>query len=486
MSTLAPEVAVVPAATVSPTAKYQVLVGALMVQLILGTIYGYSIFWGPLDRVVWPEVVTQARAAEMVAVGTPLVAAMVVTDETAVKKERAVRQQKLTYSFAICLLAFALSMIFAGRLQDIIGPRFTALIGGLLVGIGFLISGQIDSLATSPGSRLVLLWLTIGLLAGIGIGFAYVCPIAALVKWFPQQKGLMSGIAVAGFGMGAYVFSQKTRIGAAGYIESHGIISLFNVHALICLLAVGLGALLLRNPPAGYAAAAKKAAGSGVDLTWRQTLRTGRFYLIWLMFFSGAMAGLMVIGIMKPFAGFQLVAAAEAAKTSLTETLRAELLLKGTAAVGVLALFNAGGRVFWGLVSDRIGRTLSLIIMFSLQGVTLLLLNALDTTTQLAAGAACVGFNFGGCFALFPSLTADLFGSKNIGANYGWVFTSYGVAGVAGIWAGTTALVWFGNYSVAFTFAAIMCFISAVLAIVLRKISARRVTVESGFPVKAA
>ncbi len=524
MSTLTSDYLARPAVA-GGTTKYQVLIGALLIQLILGTVYGYSIFWEPLDRSVWPQVVTEAQAASL---GTLPAGTVVVADDAALKRERAVRQKYLTYSFAICLLAFATTMIFAGRLQDLIGPRSTAAIGGVLMAVGFLVAGQMshritfllchalligaiviaglllfhalaarldrerfpllqyiphglvtvaviagvllgnDYVSQGPRDRLFLLWATIGLLAGVGIGFAYVCPIAALVKWFPQHKGLMSGIAVAGFGFGAYIFSHKSIIGATNFIGSHGITALFNVHALICLLSIGIGAALLRNPPADYAVPARKgAASAGRDLTWQETLRTGRFYLIWLMFFSGSMAGLMVIGILKPFAGAQLVAAAERGGAALTEAMRADLLLQGTTAVGMLSIFNAIGRIFWGLVSDRIGRRASLMLMFSLQGITLLLLSALDTRLLLAAGAACVGFNYGGCFALFPSLTADLFGSKNLGANYGWVFTSYGIAGVVGVWAGGTALVMTGSYFAAFAVAAALCFVSAGLAVVL-------------------
>ncbi|GMU21782.1 MAG: MFS transporter [Phycisphaerae bacterium] len=460
----------------SGTAKYQVLVGALIIQLILGTIYGYSIFWEPLDRAVWPPVSIQENAAA----GVPLTAGtLVVASEAEAKQVQDIRRKYLTYSFAICLLSFSVTMIFAGRLQDVVGPRWTAMMGGVLMGGGFLVSGQMNHLVDAADGRLLILWLTIGLLAGAGIGFAYVCPIAALVKWFPRHKGLMSGIAVAGFGLGAYIFSQRTSIGAAGYITRKSILDLFNLHAIICMIAIGSGALLLRNPPAGYAPPALKKGGGGLDLTWRQTLRTGRFYVIWLMFFSGSMAGLMVIGVLKPFAGEQLVEAARQAGAALTLDLQKSLLAEGAAAVGILSVFNAAGRVFWGLLSDRIGRTASLMCMYGLQGVTMLSLTALDTSLALKVGAASVGFNYGGCFALFPSLTADLFGSKNLGANYGWVFTSYGVAGVAGIYVGGTALVMFGSYFNAFALASGMCFLSVALAVILGRMVRQSMAVQT-------
>jgi OFA family oxalate/formate antiporter-like MFS transporter len=141
---------------------------------------------------------------------------------------------------------------------------------------------------------------------------------------------------------------------------------------------------------------------------------------------------------------------------------------KGAVAVGYLAIFNALGRVAWGLLSDRIGRTTAFVAMFVFQAVMMFLLVGMKTERSIAIAACIVGFNFGGNFALFPSATADLFGAKNIGANYGWVFTSYGIAGVVGIYAGNTAKTMTGSYQAAFVLAACLCALSAVLAIGLQ------------------
>jgi OFA family oxalate/formate antiporter-like MFS transporter len=330
-------------------------------------------------------------------------------------------------------------------------------VASILIGMEY--AGRLRSF-----DKLMLLWSTIGFLAGAGIGFAYVCPIAALVKWFPEQKGLVSGIAVAGFGFGAYLFSQK--FGALGFIRSHGITTFFVVHGLVCLVAVTLGALLLRNPPTTVNPAAAKPAA---DSSWQQTLRQPAFYVLWLMFFSGAMAGLMVIGIIKVFAGEQLISAAAASgSASDLGGTTADLMAKGAAVVGWLAIFNAAGRVAWGFISDRIGRTPTFVLMFLFQACTMFLLGRMNTELSLAVTASIVGFNFGGNFALFPSATADLFGARNLGANYGWVFTSYGLAGVAGIAAGNAAKILTGSYSAAFVLAAVLCLVSAALALSLR------------------
>lgn len=502
-----------------------------MIQLILGTVYGYSIFWQPLESKLWPPIVTESEAATLTNHDTNSeVGRVVVADASAAAREREHRFGLLKYAFGMCLLSFAASMVVAGRLQDVRGPRFTATVGGVLLGAAFLLAGAINTMgvyyachaalmgaavvvlltlidaispkeprprgpawnylpygvmtavmvvgillaqryvSNSPSNKVLLLWATVGLLAGTGIGFAYVCPIAALVKWFPLSKGLVSGIAVAGFGLGAFVLSGRSRFGAVAFIEAHGIENFFFIHGVIAATLVCAGALLLRNPPTVSPAPASDPRSTGGESTWRELFHSGRFYGVWIMFFSGAMAGLMVIGILKPFAGSQLAQAAQQAQGTLTDSVRSELLLRGATAVGVLALSNAAGRVAWGWLSDRLGRSVTMTVMFALQGITLLSLTTLDTEFELAVGAACVGFNFGGNFALFPSLTADLFGTKNFGANYGWVFTSYGIAGVLGVWAGNTAQQISGSYSAAFAVAAALCFGSALLSLWIARI----------------
>lgn len=512
--------------------RYLVLIGAVIVQLILGTVYGYSIFWQPLTADVFPEVITAREQAIRIDRGEEVAeSVLVVADETQRSRRLAVQQGYLKYAFSICILSFAVVMVIAGRIQDVTGPRFPAIVGAVLMALGFLIAGLMNhpivfflchaafvgaltivllmvqyailgrldpekvplvryvpmgivAAAVVAGvtlgneyvgrlgelDELFVIWGTVGFLAGAGIGFAYVCPIAALVKWFPNNKGLVSGIAVAGFGFGAYLFKGES-LGALGYIETHGITRFFLVHAAICFAGVTIGAMLLRNPPGA-------AEGSAVSLDrgdseWQDTLRRPAFYVLWLMFFSGAMAGLMVIGIVKVFAGEQLVQAAGAGGTSLPEDEVASLLLKGAAAVGWLAIFNAVGRVVWGFVSDLIGRTAAFVAMFLFQAVMMFLLIGMKSEASLAVAASIVGFNFGGNFALFPSATADLFGTRNLGANYGWVFTSYGIAGVAGIAAGNTAKLATGSYAAAFTLASVLCLLSAALAIGLA-VSQRR------------
>ncbi len=512
--------------TSSNAVRWRVLAGGILIQMLLGTIYGYSIFWTPLTSEVFPEVITQAEASRITAAGESVEDYRVVEDEAAAERQQALHQSYLRYAFSICVLSFALVMIFAGRLQDLKGPRVPALIGGFLIGGGFLTAGLMASpivfylahaafagaivLALLMLSRVLLsafqaqrgpiadylpwaivtgvivaaitlanqyvgrlgewdavflLWGTIGFLAGAGVGFAYVCPIAALTKWFPNNKGLVSGLAVAGFGFGAYFFKGDPYIfstewltipilGAQGFADAFGIQALFVAHGLVCVFGIGIGALMLKNPPG---VPLKAAVGS--ESVWQETLRSPAFYMLWLMFFSGSVAGLMVIGIVQPFVSEQLVGTG-------MELGRATAI--GTAAVGYLAVFNALGRIIWGLVSDRLGRTAVFIGVFVIQAIVMFLLGHLTSPVALSVAAAAVGFNYGGKFALFPSATSDFFGAKNLGANYGWLFTSYGIAGVVGIAAGNAARVLTGSYVAAFTIAGLLCLISAGLALVLR------------------
>ncbi|NLH98240.1 MAG: OFA family MFS transporter [Chthonomonadales bacterium] len=452
----------------SSTARWRVLVGAIVVQLILGTVYGYSIFWQPLEQKLYPQdFISESEQAKLIESGKSVPTGVQILPDAEAKKRHDERQAPLKYAFAIAILSFALFMVYAGRVQDVKGPRLPAMIGGLLIGVAFLVEGLVLQLGLIQGigANTVVLILTIGLIAGAGIGFAYVCPIAALVKWFPTAKGLVSGIAVAGFGFGAFIYSNKDLpFGGSVFLREHGVGPFFLAHGAISLIAVLIGAALLSNPP-GTPPKAPAESEAG------ELLRKPGFYMLWAMFFSGALAGLTVIGVAKGFAGEQLVMAAGAVGPDAKK----ELMEKGALAVGSLAIFNAIGRVVWGVISDRIGRTPTFVAMFALQAAMMFILPSLTTETAIAFGAGMVGFNFGGNFALFPSATADLFGAKSLGANYGLVFTSYGVAGVAGIFAANTAKDLTGSYAGAFAICGVLCVLSCAVAIALHIWRARAV-----------
>jgi MFS transporter, OFA family, oxalate/formate antiporter len=426
--------------------RWTVIAGALLVQVILGTVYAFSVFVKPLQAEFgWDRTTTQ-------------------------------------WAFSLALASFAAVMIPAGRLQDRIGPRKVASIGGILLGVSFLLGAVLVS-AERPWA----LYLTYGLIGGAGIGFAYVCPIAASVKWFPDKKGLITGLAVAGFGAGALFFagpasilllppaesgepmglSQILLIGL-GISEGGGFgmgwRAFFVLHGVVGGGAVLVGATLLRNPPPGWQPPAPRSGARPVkavrDVEWPEMLNTPLACMIWLTFIFGATSGLMAIGQWTP-----MMAAVLEGKTFAPAWMGG--FGRFVEPVGILAIFNALGRIFWGKVSDVIDRPRAMMIMFLFQGMAFMMLSSAQTNTSIFVASAWVGLNFGGCFALFPSLTADCFGTKNLGINYGWIFTAYGVAGILGPIVGGVLFDVTQQYILAFVFAGTLCFLAAASAVVV-------------------
>jgi OFA family oxalate/formate antiporter-like MFS transporter len=350
-------------------------------------------------------------------------------------------------------------MIFAGRLQDKYGPRIVAIAGGIVLGAGYIIAGF-------TGTSFLLMLIFIGIVGGSGIGLGYVCPIAACVKWFPDLKGLITGLAVAGFGAGAFIF-VKMAGSWLNLIANYGVNTTFLIFGIIFAVSVIVGALLLSNPPSGWKPEGfvPELAEDGsekpkvADLTQGQTIRTPQFWMIWLAFVFSAGCGLMVIKSLKNFGVMEGGLSAAAAGSAL----------------GLLALFNGLGRIAWGTISHKLTARGSVILMCLLQGLMMFVLLKMGSSPLTLAVAACwLGFNFGGNFALFPLLTLENFGAKNLGANYGIVFTSYGVGGILGPVMAGGVYDTFGTYKTAFIIAGIACIIAAGLAFFLRTIKAEQ------------
>ncbi len=310
--------------------------------------------------------------------------------------------------YAVAVLVFAFVMVPAGRMVDRFGPRWTSTLGGILVGVGFLVA--------SMSAELWVWILGFGVLAGAGIGMAYAAATPAAVKWFPARRtGLIAGLVVAGFGLAsAYIaplanFLQNT-VGISQTMLYLGIAFLVLVVFLSQLLVI---------PPAGWVppdaaatAGAKAAAAEQQDYSWREMMGTGTFWLLWLVYAIGAGAGLMVISF-----------AAGMAKASLGEL--------AWLAVTVLAVGNATGRVFAGILSDKIGRQASLMIFLLFQAALIfgLMFVSQESAAAVVLIATFIGFNYGTNLTLFPSATKDFFGLKSFGLNYGIVFTAWGVGG---------------------------------------------------------
>ena len=313
--------------------------------------------------------------------------------------------------YELACFVFAIAMIPAGRLQDKIGPRWVATIGGFTVALGCVIAGL-------AGSSYLGFVVGFGIFGGIGIGFGYAAATPAAVKWFPASKtGLVAGLVVAGFGL-ASVYIAPT---AQALLSAYGVSTTMIIFGIAFLVIVVTLAQFLQNPPEGYVPVDPKAhtrpkhlaaSRPPVDMDWHQMIRTSNFWVFWLMYVFGAAAGLMVIG-----------SAANMAKASLGEA--------AFIAVALLAVGNAGGRVLAGVVSDKIGRQLTLFFAFLIQSVMVLVpLYFGQSAVALIFAVLLIGACYGANLTLFPSATRDNFGLKSFGLNYGVMFTAWGVGGL--------------------------------------------------------
>ena len=381
--------------------RWVVVVGALMIQFCLGAIYSWSVFTKKLTQNISEGGIYGFSAGEA------------------------------AWIFSAGLATFALVMVLAGRLQAKTGPRKLAMAGGVVLGLGYMLGGLY-------GSTFFTQLLFIGILGGAGIGLAYVVPIAVGIKWFPDKKGMITGLAVAGFGFGATIWVKMADSWFGGLLNTTnvfglpGVQSVFFIYGMVFLVLVLFGSLVMVNPPTGYKPEGWEppqtsvVATGAVEFTSDKMLKTPQFFTISFMFFCSALAGLMVIYCIKLFG----IDALQASGAVVDEN--AAGVIAGTA-MAWYAILNGIGRIAWGTVSDRLGRKKSLFAMCLFQGLVMLAFYQMGMTEYgLIIGACIIGFNFGGNFALFPTATADFFGNKNVGTNYGWVFLSYGVAGIAG------------------------------------------------------
>jgi OFA family oxalate/formate antiporter-like MFS transporter len=402
-----------------------VVVGAILIQLALGAIYAWSVFTKPLKETGWTAQETQIV-------------------------------------FSAGLAFFAIIMVIAGRFlqHPKVGPRRLAMASGIVLGAGYILAGLFGA------ENFTTTLIFVGILGGAGIGLGYVVPIAVGIKWFPDKKGLITGLAVAGFGFGATLWmtlaDKLGPIGGGELLKSLGVSGTFIVFGIAYFILVEIGSYWMIFPADGWkpegwnppqATGSKPVIGS-LNLTSGEMLRTPQFYLILLTFAFAASAGLMSIGLMKLWPMKAL---------EVNGIPKEEASAMATLAMAVFfALFNGLGRIIWGMISDKIGRKLSIIIMVATQAVFVYLFQFMaGNEYTLYLFAMLIGFNFGGNFALFPTLTADTFGTKYVGMNYGWVFLAYALGGIAGpIMGGKLGDM--GNFPLAFTICGILCLVAVV------------------------
>jgi OFA family oxalate/formate antiporter-like MFS transporter len=392
------------------------------VQLAIGAVYAWSVFVTPFrDQMGWNS--TEAALPFIVTIGILFMGTFV-----------------------------------GGRIQDRIGPRPVALTGGVIYSIGVVLA----SLVNSPG-QLWLLVLTYGAIAGFGLGMVYIVPIAMLVKWFPDKRGLITGIAVGGFGAGALITAPV----ANRLIDSNDVAQVFLVLGLGYLVMILVGASLFRNPPAGYAvpgfeASKAKVVGTADEYTLGQALRTPEWYRLTAILTLNVTAGIALISQASP--AIQDI-------TGVSKSSAAGL-------VGILAFFNGGGRVFWGWASDTTGRMRAFLAMLGLQVICFLILPSASVFALFAVLAAVVYLCYGGGFGTMPATAADFFGARNAGSIYGAMIVAWSIGGVVGPLAIAAIHDAVDGFALPFYLIAAMCLLSMALPLTTRKPAEREVVLE--------
>jgi len=383
------------------------VVGALLMNLSLGSLYAWSIFVAPLEKEF--------------------------------KWDRA----QTSTVFTIAVFVFGMSFVIAGRLQDKLGPFVISVIGSVFLGLGLVLASRTDSLAW--------IYITLGGIMGFGNGFGYATPIPVLSKWFPDRRGLAVGLAVAGYGAGSAIlaFVVPPMLKAVGWRGT------FLWLGIAYFIATMIGAFLLKNPPVGWKPAgwspapASKVVATARDYTPLEMVKTRQFPLMWIAYCLGATAGLMTISQLVPYAK----------SIGLPATAATMTLLIG-------AFGNAGGRIFSGFLSDKIGRLQTLRLMIAGSAILMAIVANISALAFVYVALFGIYYCYGTQLSVFPSTTADFFGTKNLGVNYGWVFTAWGIAGIVGPMIGGYMFKTYHNYTAAFYTAGILAVI-AFLAILL-------------------
>jgi OFA family oxalate/formate antiporter-like MFS transporter len=370
---------------------------------------------------------------------------------------------EVTLAFTIAIFVLGFSAFAGGLWMQRVGPRPVALAAGALYGVGVF-------LASFAGGRLWLLYCSYGLLGGIGLGLGYIVPVATLVKWFPDRRGMITGIAVAGFGTGALITAPiATRL-----IAQAGALNTFAILGVVYLVAVMGAACFMQNPPSGYRpagwtpSATQQRQRAVRSYTLREAVGMWQWYGLWALLFLNVSAGIAIISQAAPMAE-EIAGATPAAAAGF---------------VGVLAIANGAGRFLWAWLSDAIGRRAVFLTMFAIQAVVFALLPAAQSLAMLTALACVILLCYGGGFGTMPAWTADYFGADNVGSIYGLMLTAWSFAGVLGPMLIAALRESTGTYGQALYVIAALMVASAVIPAFVRPPA--RETAPGGVPVNAS
>lgn len=394
--------------------RWVIAVAAVIMQICLGAVYGWSVFVKPLI------------AAEN----------WKLTD--------------VSLNFTLAILFLGVGTVIGGLWLDRVGPRIVASVAGILYGIGYLVA----SFAAAHHS-LPQLYVGYGVITGIGMGMGYICPVATLVKWFPDMRGLMTGVAVCGYGFGALIMSPF----AAWEIANHGIPATFTTLGVVYLIVVVMAAQFYANPPEGWRPAgweprtAVAKAASAVDFTVSEAMGTWQFYLLFLLLFLNVSAGIMIISQASPMA----------------QQLAGMTVLQAAGMVGVISICNGLGRVLWAFVSDFLGRARVYFLLYLIQMGIFFALPHIKDVTLFTAAFAIIGLCYGGGFGTMPSFTADFFGAKYMGGIYGWILLAWGLAAIPSPIMIARVRQNTGSYGPAITVIAFVMLVSLILPLIARR-----------------
>jgi len=364
--------------------RWLIAIAAIVMQLCLGTVYAWSVFKKPfMTAHGWGETETQV-------------------------------------TFMICIGMIGIAAALGGTLVDKKGPKFVATIGGILFGIGTLLAGLADQIGS-----IWLLYLGFGFIAGLGNGFGYITPIATLIRWFPDKRGLVTGLAVMGFGGGAFFMGKI----APPMVISMGVAQTFYIWGVIFLVLVTASAQLFKNPPKGWLPAGFTPKATGVSaaqsFTFDEAVKTPQWWMLWGMLFLNISAGLGLISQLSPMAQ-------DVIKKTDPLIAGAALALAGGSILAYASIFNGLGRLFWAWTSDAIGRKNVFLAMFITQAALYVLLPQIDNKLIFTIVACYLLACYGGGFATMPAFAADSFGPGYIGKVYGMMLTAWAAAGIVG------------------------------------------------------
>src|SRR6202051_34251 len=404
--------------------RWAIAAAGIFLQIALGAVYSWSVFRTPLAKQFGWSI------------------------------------SEVTLTFTISIFVLGVAAFFGGLWLNRKGPRIVALTGGFLYAAGVF-------LASFSDHRLWWLYLTYGVIGGTGVGFSYIVPVAVLVKWFPDRRGLITGIAVGGFGAGALITAPvATRL-----IQSVGVLSTFAYLGVAYLIVTMISGSFMQNPPDGWKpqgwspTASQTSQRAGHDFLLSEALKTWQWYALWLLLFLNTCAGISIISQEAPI--FQELTGASA--------------IVAAGMVGLASIGNAVGRVFWAWVSDSITRRATFAVMFVIQVLLFWFLPNIAAVSLMTIVTFVVLMCYGGGFGTMPAFAADYFGPKNVGPIYGLMLTAWGFASAFGPLFIAYMRETTGSYSGALRVIAGVMAVSTLLPVLVRP---PRASVAAGAPEK--